>query len=91
MKTKYVVVTSQECMPASCWGKYGRVAVMEMEETAPFPKMISPRARGCVRVVSTWNKRFWGASNRCALCRAQAEARRLAAELNRAKCTGDAK
>lgn len=44
---KYVVRASRAKMPNSCWGEYRHVAVMEMEADAPFPKMISERARGC--------------------------------------------
>ena len=75
--TKLVIKISQEKMPFSCWGRYGRVAVMEMEADAPFPAMISSRARGCVKVHKVWNKLFWGISAQCALRRAEEAARRL--------------
>lgn len=68
-------------MPNSCWGRYRRVAVLEVE-TGTVPAMISGRARGVVRVVQTWEKRHVGTTDRCAYERAVAEAQELAAELN---------
>ena len=75
--TKLIIKISQEKMPSSCWGKYGRVAVMEMEVDAPFPAMISSRTRGCVKIHRVWNKLFWGTSERCAFRRAVEAARQL--------------
>jgi len=79
---RYIVQTATAHMPTSCWGRYGRVAVLEVEAGITGVAMISPRARGCVRVVRTWEKRNIGTTNRCAYARALAEAKALAAELN---------
>lgn len=46
------------------------------------PKMISDRARGVVRIVKTWEKRFLGTSNRCAAAKAYMSAQELAEKLN---------
>ena len=86
MKTKFVVRASQAKMSAKCWGKYGRVAVMEMEEEAPFPAMISEHARGCVRVVRVWDRLFWGISERCAFRQAVQAAKQLARQLEEERC-----
>lgn len=51
MKTDFVVKTSAAKMPASCYGRYRHVALMEVEVGAPFPKMISTHAKGVVRIV----------------------------------------
>ena len=83
--TKLIIKISQEKMPSSCWGKYGRVAIMEMEADAPFPAMISPRASGCVKIHKVWNKLFWGTSERCALRRAVEAARQLIESLEKTK------
>ncbi len=69
-------------MPNSCWGRYGRVGVLEVDATLDRVSMISERARGCIRVVETWDRRFHGITPKCAFSRAVAEARELAAELN---------
>ncbi len=79
--SRYIVKTAAARMPASCWGKYRRVAVLEVEPGAE-PRMISARARGVVRVVETWDALNVGTSDRCAYRRALAEAEALAANLN---------
>lgn len=77
----YIVQTASAKMPASCWGKYRHVAVMEVESDT-VPAMISTRARGVRRIVQTWERRNVGTTDRCAFKRALAEASRLAAQLN---------
>jgi hypothetical protein len=47
-----------------------------------MPKMISERAIGIRKVVQTWERRYWGTTERCAFEIAKAEAAELAAELN---------
>lgn len=83
--TEFVVLTASAKMPSSCWGNYGRVAVLEVER-GTTPKMISPRARGVVRVVETWERlhsgKRAGRGGRCAFSRALLEAEELAARLN---------
>ena len=80
--THYIVQTAAACMPSSCWGEYGRVAVIEVEAGLERAAMISPRARGVVRVVRVWDKLNKGTSERCAFARALADARELATQLN---------
>ena len=83
--TACIVMTAAAQMPNSCWGKYRRVAVVEVElvDGAPVkPKMISARARGVVAVRATWEKLNVGHTARCAFQRAVAEAEELAAEIN---------
>lgn len=79
--THFVVATSQAKMPVKCWGRYRRVAVLEIVKGSA-PKMISARARGVVRVVATWEKCNVGQTDRCAYGRALSEARALAEQLN---------
>jgi len=80
MRTEYIVKTSAAKMPRSCWGRYVRVAVLEVE-AGTEPAMISERARGVVRIVETWERLSVGKTNRCAAARAVAEAEALAARL----------
>ena len=80
--SKFIIKTSAAAMPESCWGRYRRVAVLEVEDGAPTPKMISTRARGVVRIVRVWEDRHVGKTSRCAYDRALAEAEEMVARLN---------
>lgn len=40
MTKRYVVMTAAACMPSSCWGRYRRVAVVEVRDGAEKPKQI---------------------------------------------------
>lgn len=80
--THFIVQTAAATPAVKCWGIYRRVAVLEVEQPLLSVKMISPRARGCVRVVKTWENCNVGTTERCAYNRALAEARELAKELN---------
>lgn len=79
--TEYIVMTAAAYMPSSCWGRYGRVAVLEVE-AGTKPRMISERARGVIRVVATWERQHVGKTERCAFMRSKAEAEALAAKMN---------
>ena len=80
--THYITKTATAHMPGSCWGRYGKVAVIEVEDGVDDVAMISDRARGAIRVVEVWDRQFWGKSNRCAFAIAVIEAEALAASLN---------
>lgn len=79
--TEFVVIDSAAKMPVKCWGRYRRVAVIEVER-GEWPAMISRRARGVVRIVATWEKCNVGITDRCAFQRALSEAHDLARQLN---------
>lgn len=79
--TTFVVLDKAAKMPNSCWGKYRRVAVLEVR-AGSIPAMISRRARGVVRVVATWERCNVGKTDRCAFDRALSEAHDLARQLN---------
>ena len=79
--TTFIVLDKAAKMPNSCWGKYRRVAVLEVEQGS-IPAMISKRARGVIRVVATWEKLNVGLTERCAFERALSEAHDLARQLN---------
>jgi|TARA_R100001530_G_scaffold134550_1_gene109635 hypothetical protein len=78
----FITKTATAQMPGSCWGRYGKVAVIEVEDGVEDVAMISDRARGAIRVVEVWDRQFWGKSNRCAFAIAVIEAEALAASLN---------
>ena len=80
----FAVVTKSEKMPASCWGKYRQVAVVELEPgySADEVTMISDRAKAVKRIVEYWGRLNVGISSRCAYARACAAADDICAQLN---------
>jgi len=79
--TTYIVQTAAACMPSSCWGRYGKVAVLEVDAGLERVAMISARSRGCRRVVALWDRRHVG-GDRSAFAVARRDAEELAARLN---------
>lgn len=80
--THFIVHVSAAKMPSSCWGKYRRIGVLEVEAHVAEVSMISSRARGVVRVVETWEKLHVGSTVRSAFYQALMEAENLADRLN---------
>jgi hypothetical protein len=77
-----MILTATTSMPLNCWGRYRRLAVVEVEAGfSGVPSMISPRARGVVRVVKTWEKLHYGRTDRDAFSRARRDAEALIATL----------
>lgn len=75
---RYMIVVKAAHMPSSCWGRYVRVGVVELEPGFEgYPKMLSERAKGVKRVIQTWEKCHSGTSNRDAHSRAIREAEEL--------------
>lgn len=82
-RTEFIVMTAAAFMPASCMGRYGKVAVCEVYAGIK-PKMISERAKGMVRIVALKDKLHAGNGGpRTAYAKALADAERLCAALNR--------
>jgi hypothetical protein len=79
----YFTVVDSSAKTRGKWGNYRNVAVLEMQDGAPEPCMISERSRGCIRVVDTWLSVSVGRTERCAYRRALHEATALAERLNR--------
>ena len=78
---RYVVLYANACMPGSCWGRYGKVAVVETNGI-DMPKAIHPNHKAVVKIVRVWDRRNKGTTDRCAYAIACEEAEELAAELN---------
>ncbi len=64
-RTSFIVMSSSAKMPSSCWGRYRRVAVIEMGN-GTIPSMISKHARGVVRIIETWERLNVGKTDKCA-------------------------
>jgi len=83
--TRYIVMERSAKMPSSCWGRYGKLAVVETSFTEGEPSMISLHAKGMVRIVNLRDKLHKGrGGDRTAYAIAkrelEAEAMRLNAE-----------
>ena len=78
---EYIVKVSAAKMPLNCWGRYVRVAVIEVDPGVEDVTMISKRARGELRVVEVWEACHVGTTDRCASERAITAAYELIDEL----------
>jgi hypothetical protein len=79
----HYIVKTASCTPSvKCWGRYARVAVLEVEDGISDVKMISNRAKGVVKIVYLWENCFVGSTERCAYRVALAEAKEIAKKLN---------
>lgn len=82
MTNRFIVMTASESMPSSCKGRYGKVAVVELEPGFEGrPAMISERAKGVARIV-TLDRRLNVGGARSAFALAHIEAQKLCAKLN---------
>jgi len=81
MANRFIVMSASAQMPGSVKAPYRRCAVIETDlPEGEFPKMISERARGVVRIVETW-ERCHARGQNCAFARAMREATALADDL----------
>ena len=78
----YHVLEATAKMPASCWGRYMRFAVIEVRPGGSLPLII--RDTKTATVVETWEKCHDGRTRRCAADRARTAAEERAAELQEA-------
>lgn len=88
--TKYVVMTSTytKGLRHVYRGKYGRIAVAEIDPTKlppgrVYPARIDPRSRGMVRIVRTWDALYVGKTDEAAFNRTLIQAEAMVAEMNR--------
>lgn len=90
----HIVMTASAKMPSSCKGRYGKVAVVQLDQhytaSGKRPKFIGERAKGTLRVVWESGPQNMGKTAKCAYQRALIEAERYAAELNNARSIADA-
>jgi hypothetical protein len=86
MMTHYIVQTASAPAKGG-FGRYGRVALIEVELPYIHVSSISDRARGVVRIVQTWERRHIGTTERSAFGRALAEAEALCDLLNQTTCS----
>jgi hypothetical protein len=56
-RRRFLLMTAAANMPSTCKGRYGRIAVVELEPGfVGRPKMISGRARGVKKIVELWDR-----------------------------------
>lgn len=78
-------MTAAAHMPNSCWGTYGKIAVVETDGVHT-PKQIHPRHRAVIRIVGCWDRLNIGKTDQCAFRRKLAEAKATAEKLNASVC-----
>jgi hypothetical protein len=81
METEFIVMSSSVPTSPAMFGTYRYIAVCEVV-AGMRPKMISERAKGMVRIITTTGPLSVGKTKRCAYQRGLAEAEALAHELN---------
>jgi len=82
VRTHYIIQDAAAHMPGSLkFGRYRRIAVLEVERGFETVAMISTHARGVVRVVETWERLNCGRTERDAYSRALRKAEALVADL----------
>jgi hypothetical protein len=85
----FATITASANMPNTCWGKYGRVGVVELTAAGLVRLVADPdwqpqiRTTRYLRVISTWERCFWGSSDRCALALAEDDVAEMCADLER--------
>lgn len=79
--TKFVVMTAAAYMPNSCWGNYGKVAVVETDGVN-MPSQIHPGHKSVISIRYLADRLNKGKTSQCAFRRALARANEIAAELN---------
>jgi len=84
----YVVLTASARMPASCKGRYRRVAVCLVADPKHPPATIALRAKGMLEIVRTWEACNVGQTSRSAYFRARVEAEALRTKLETAAREG---
>ncbi len=81
----YIIQTATAKMPGSCWGRYGKIAILRVENGVKRVSMISKRAKGCLEVVCVWDRLHIGRTDRCAFSRAMRDAEEMLAEIKRTR------
>jgi hypothetical protein len=90
-----IVMTACAKMPNSCWGRYRRVVVVDVEywrawHRKDHPKMISTHAKGVLRIVRDLGKHNEGKTAACAYERALVEAQKIADAYNNSRDVAEA-
>jgi hypothetical protein len=77
---RFLVMSASTTPSSTCWGVYGRVAVLEILDQSARPTCIRD-TRGA-KVLATWENCNIGTTDRCAYWRAVREAQEFAATRN---------
>lgn len=74
VRGNFAIISSADTSPSG-FGEYRRIGLVELDKSVDkIPTMITQRARGCSRVIETWERLNVGKTNRCAYQRALADA-----------------
>ncbi len=77
----HAVISSADSIPGD-WGSYRRIGLVELDGSGKTPCMISARARGCKRVIQTWDRLNNGKTENCKFQKTLAYALELLSEMS---------
>ena len=84
-----IVVTRSAAMPASCWGRYRKVYVIDVDYWKAWdtwePPQVRQGAKHVIRILWDSGPQSVGSTKRCGFARAVARAEQLASEFNNAR------
>lgn len=80
----YVILSSSAKMPASVKAPYRHIAIVQLREPEPIPRMISTRHRNVIDIPFIWRNLHagWNPDSPTAYKRQMAEAEKIVAMLN---------
>lgn len=81
--THFIIQRAAANMPSSCWGRYGKIAVLEVDDDLDQVSMISEHAKGCHRVIEIWDRLHVGSTDQDEWTGAMEQAQELCDRLNR--------
>jgi hypothetical protein len=84
MSERFIVKTASAKMPSKCWGRYARVAVIELNEGYGSTPYIKEGIKQVKRIVELWDKCHVGKTDKGEFQKRLKEAHELCAQLNAA-------
>ncbi len=81
-ETEFIVMDSSAKMPSSCWGRYRRVALVEVIK-GQRPARLGSSNKSIVKIHELWDKLHEGKTEACAYNKALREAREMCAAENK--------
>ena len=77
----HAVISSADSIPGN-WGSYRRIGLVELDGSGITPCMISARAKGCKRVIQTWDRLNDGKTESCRFQKTLAHVLELLSEMS---------
>ena len=77
----HAVISSTDSIPGN-WGSNRRIGLVELDGSGITPCMISARAKGCKRVIQTWDRLNDGKTESCRFQKTLAHVLELLSEVS---------